>query len=244
MKTLSALLFIAALAAPTVAQDTPRALTPALSPDTPPLAVPPPGTSLPGADRQAPPPPPAPPPPGPQGPQGDRQAPPPPPPAPPPPGERRPMPTQNVRVEITISDQSGSGAPLKKVVSLLVADGRSSGVRSSSQVPVVNRGGMQGINYRDLPLNVDVTVAVSPESKVLTDIRFNYGNVGDSAVRPAAAPSSQQPAVISSEHASFGQITENLSVLLTPGKPLVIARSADAASDRTVTVEVKADILK
>ncbi len=39
-------------------------------------------------------------------------------------------------------------------------------------------------------------------------------------------------------------ITENLAVLLTQNVPIVVARSADAASDRTVTVEVKAEILK
>lgn len=155
----------------------------------------------------------------------------------------RKLPTQNVRVEITIADQSGNSAPVKKLVSLLVADGRSSGVRSNSEVPVVTRGALPSINYKNLPLNVDVTVTVTPESKVLTDIRFNYGNVGDAAIRATATPAAPG-AVISSEHASFGQITENLSVLLTPGKPLVIARSADAANDRTVTVEVKADILK
>ena len=43
---------------------------------------------------------------------------------------------------------------------------------------------------------------------------------------------------------AFGNITENLAVLLSQNVPIVVARSADAATDRTVTVEVKAEILK
>ena len=97
-------------------------------------------------------------------------------------------------------------------------------------------GTLQAINYRDLPLNVDTSATITPDSQVLVDLRFNYGSLTTAGPAPATG--------VSNEHASFGQITENLSVLLAPGKPIVIARSADAASDRTVTVEVKADILK
>ncbi len=39
-------------------------------------------------------------------------------------------------------------------------------------------------------------------------------------------------------------IQENLSVNLDDGKPLVVAQSADPVSDRQVTVEVRATILK
>ena len=39
-------------------------------------------------------------------------------------------------------------------------------------------------------------------------------------------------------------IQENLSVNLDDGRPLVVAQSADPISDRQVTVEVRATILK
>lgn len=236
MKTLSALLFIAALAAPTVAQDTPRALTPALSPDTPPLAVPPPGTPGPGADRQGPPPPPpAPPPPGPQGPQGDRQAPPPPPPAPPPPGERRSMPSRNVRVELVITDADGTAAPTKKVISVVVADGRSAGIRSNAEGTLGSGDNRRGKN---LPLHVDVTPTVTADSRVLLELRMVYSGMAD--VRDAtASPDAPVPL-----RRFTSDINETINVLVTPGTPLLVSRSADAVSDRTVTVEVKADILK
>jgi hypothetical protein len=39
-------------------------------------------------------------------------------------------------------------------------------------------------------------------------------------------------------------IRENLIVILDDGKPMIVAQSADPVSDRQVTVEVRATILK
>jgi hypothetical protein len=159
--------------------------------------------------------------------------------------ERRPLPTRNVKVDVTIADQAGSGTPMKKVVSLVVADGRSGGVRSNSNVPLTN-----GPN-RDLPLNVDVTAFVTADNRILLELRFNYSSVNTitplgAGERPA--PTTDEERVrdrdIKAPRPAFANITENLMVLLTPGTPTVVARSADAAADRTVTVEVKADIVK
>jgi hypothetical protein len=190
----------------------------------------------------------------PQAPQSERQPaeerertmPPPPPAAPPPPGERRPLPMYNVKVDVTITDQTGTGTPMKKVVSMVVADGRSSGVRSMTSVPLATGG-----PNRDLPLNVDATANVTPDRKVLLDLRFNYSSVSfvipvGSQDRPAPTTEQERAMVrdLTAPRAAVSNITENLSILLTPGTPFVVARSADAAADRTVTVEVKADILK
>lgn len=144
---------------------------------------------------------------------------------------RRPLPTRNVKVDVTISDQTSTGTPMKKVVTLVVADGRSSGVRSTTQVPV------SGMGIRGFPLNIDTTVAITPEGRVLLDLRFNYGSLQQGGNTPASDGSSPR-------EPSSAEITETLSVLLTPGAPVVVSRSADAASDRTVTVEVKAEVLK
>jgi hypothetical protein len=160
--------------------------------------------------------------------------------------DRRPLPTRNVKVDVTITDQAGSGTPMKKVVSLIVADGRSGGVRSNSSVPLMNGG-----PNRDLPLNVDVTAHVTADQRVLLELRFNYSSVN--AITPVGG--GERPAPTTDEERArdrdlklprpaFANITENLVVLLTPGTPTVVARSADAAADRTVTVEVKADIVK
>ena len=196
------------------------------------------------ADPQIPPPPPPAPPPG-QTSTPDRQPPPPPPPAPPPPGERRPLPTRNVKVEVTISEASGTATPQKKVVSLIVADGRASGVRSLNTIPITDG------DRRDLPLNVDASVNVTPDQRILLELKFNYASA--TVMPPLGAESFPVPETDADRarhrdrtapRTAFSTITENLTVLLAPGAPLVVARSADAAADRTVTVEVRADIVK
>ena len=167
-------------------------------------------------------------------------------PAPPPPGERRAAPTRNVKIDVTITDQTGSAAPMKKVVSLILADGRPGGVRSMTSVPLVWGG-----PNRELPLNVDATAMVTPEQKVLLDLKFNYAQRQRHATRrrgrgptPVTEEEKARDRDMAAPRPAFGNITENLAVLLTQNVPFVVARSADAATDRTVTVEVKAEILK
>lgn len=168
-------------------------------------------------------------------------APPPPPAAPPPPSERRPVPTQNVKVDVTITEQTGTGAPTRKTVTVIAADGRSSGVRSNSNVPLSTGP------YRDLTLNVDASVNVTADRRVLLDLRFLYTSV--SVMTPLAGEGRSAPVTPAEKDAAapkpgFSSIQDILILLLTPGTPVIAARSADAASDRTVTVEVRAEILK
>ena len=160
--------------------------------------------------------------------------------------ERRPIPTRNVKVDVTITDQTGSGTPMKKVVSLVVADGRSGNVRSHSSVPLFTGG-----PNRELPLNVDATALVTPEQRVLLELKFNYSSVivkapGGAGSRPAPVSDVEKARdrELSAPRPTVANITENLWVLLSPGVSTVVARSADAAADRIVTVEVKADIVK
>ena len=220
MKTSFAVALLLTLAAPVIAQGAPPSAQPPLAPGSPAMPIPPPA-------------------------QGERQAPPPPPPAPPPASERRPLPTRNVKVDVTIAEQSGAAPPVKKVVTLVVADGRASSVRSVTSVPIADGGG------RDLPLNIDATVNVTAEQRIVLELRFNYASSSIMAplgadVLPAAVTDVEQTRRRErlAPRLSFGNITENLTVLLTSGAPMVVARSADAAADRTVTVEVKAEIVK
>jgi hypothetical protein len=175
-----------------------------------------------------------------QAPQAEREMPPPPPPAPPPPAEKRPLPTRNVKVDVTITEQNGTEPAVKKVVSLLVADGRSSSVRTVTGVPTYTG------NMRDLPLNIDANVTVTPEQRVLLELRFNYSSIGimEPVLPKGFTPRNEGEREASGSRPSQVQIVENLTVLLTPGTPAAVARSADPATDRTVTVEVKAEILK
>lgn len=171
----------------------------------------------------------------------ERTMPPTPPPAPPAPQERRPLPTRNVKVDVTITEQAGTSAPVKKVVSLVVADGRSSGVRSNTTVPIADG------STRELPLNVDASVNLTPDQRVLLELRFIYQSVrimGPFAGEGMPEPTTAGAKAAASPRPGYSMINDALTFLLSPGIPVIAARSADAATDRTVTVEVKAEILK
>ena len=243
MNTIATFLIASALlGASTLIQELPRSAAPsrvaesgaAQAPRTP---QPPSAARQPAEERErtAPPPPPAPPP----ATQAPRAGIPPPPPAAPP---ARNVPTRNVKVDVTITDQTGTGAAMKKVVSLVVADGRSSSVRSMTQVATQRRETETSIpvnDYRNVPLNIDTYVTITAEQRVLLELKFNYGSVQRSGGTTAPPRDGS-----SGSDAMYGEITENLWTLLNAGEPVVVSRSADAASDRTVTVEVKAEILK
>ena len=172
----------------------------------------------------------------------ERTMPPPSPPAPPAPVELRPYPAQNVRLEVTITDQTGTAAPTKKVVAIVMADGRASAVRSTTGVPIVTTSDTQ-----NLVLNVDANATVTTDKKVLVDLRFNYSSmafVAPIGVKERPTPMNEVERQLSSPRSSLSVITENITVLLPDGTPTIVARSNDAATDRTVTVEVKAEILK
>jgi hypothetical protein len=240
----------AVLGATTLPQGSPRSAEvafiagtaePAQTPRTP---QPPTAERQPAPERErTPPPPPPAAPTATQAPRAGREVPPPPPPAPPPAGERRSIPTRNVKVDVTITDQTGTGTAMKKIVSLVVADGRSSSVRSMTQVATQRRETVTSVpmnDYRNVPLNIDTYVSITGEQRVLLELKFNYGSVqrADRTTAPVGDGASGPP------DAMYGEITENLWTLLNTGEPVVVSRSADAASDRTVTVEVRAEILK
>ncbi|WP_291986398.1 hypothetical protein [Luteitalea sp.] len=232
MKTFAFLLVVTALATPALAQDTPRVTIPDVGhvtrpdtgyvtvPDKPQVTVPDtPQVTVPDTPRAAQPAPPA----------------------PPPSADRRPMPTHNVKVDVTITEQYGSAPPTKKALSLIVADGRQSAVRSNTDAPIAIGGS------RNLMLNIDASVNVTSNQRVLLDLRFIYSTV--SVMAPLAGegratPVTPEEKVAAAPRPGYGGIQDMLVFLLTPGVPVVAARHADAATDRTVTVEVKAEILK
>src|SRR4029077_19437446 len=108
------------------------------------IITPPAGVFFPVPPEPPPPPPHPPQPPQPPQPQGGRgvlvqpapprplQTPQPEPPSPPP-QPPRPESLQNVRVELTITDQRGGTAPVKKAITIVAGDGMTNRVRSGSQ---------------------------------------------------------------------------------------------------------------
>ena len=151
-------------------------------------------------------------------------APPPPPPAPP----RRVGQPVNIRVDVTITDQtSGGAASIKKTVSVVTADGLNGRIRLSA-------------SYASLPptpLNVDAEPEILGDGKIRVRVNLQYalpGNVG----------TTHQPDVPGAGALRLTDIQENLSLVLENGKPLVAAQSADPVGDRQVTIEVKATVLR
>jgi hypothetical protein len=81
-----------------------------------------------------------------------------------------PEPKANVRVELTISDYTGTGAPEKKAVSMIVADGMTGRIRSvrSPNSPTLNVDAQPRIGASDqirVQLTLEYTPPVSEKSR-------------------------------------------------------------------------------
>jgi len=147
-------------------------------------------------------------------------------------GTAGPAVAQDVRLDVTITDQSGAARPITKNVSLIVADRADGSIRSETRVPFARKNGpVTAWDWETLPLNVTVWPTIMGDGHVRVKLSLNYRTAG------AGAESSDAPR-------STSVITKELTAVLSDGKPLVISTSADAATDRKVTVEVKATIQK
>ncbi len=153
--------------------------------------------------------------------------PPPPPPAPPGPPRREGQPI-NVRVELNITEDGGAGAPIKKSVTAVVADGYNGFVRQqgfAQQNPTAP-------NFNQpVPLNFDAFPVILPNGKIRLTCSIQY-NAGAGA------------AAATGETRRGTDIRQNLVLNLESGKALVISQGTDPIGDRRVTVEVTATILR
>ena len=121
----------------------------------------------------------------------------------------------NLQIELTITDQAGSGTPDKKVVSMLAADGTFGRIRSISNLGA--------------SINVDARPQILDSGGILLELTIEYGPPSKEG-----ASGRERPAVLN----------ESLSVILQPGKPQMISEASDPVLDRKMTVEVRAAILK
>ena len=160
----------------------------------------------------------------------------------------------NVRIEVTITDQTGSGAPTKKTVSLTVSDEGTGSVRSGVTVPILSgvftpTAGKEGeakpatsFSYRDMGLSLDVRNVRIRGNYVRLRLAVEYNPVDEkmaSIEGPTASLLAQAPA-------SFARFSQTLDLALENGKPLIVASSSDPvpSRNRTASLEVKATILK
>jgi hypothetical protein len=144
-------------------------------------------------------------------------------PAPKPPA-REGLPT-NIKVELTITDQAGAGEAAKRTVSMIVADGKNGSVRSSGQVITPGGGGRFNVS-----LNVDAMPVIVKDGLMRLDLSLEY----------VPKPGSDN----ASSGEGRGSLNERLSLLVASGKPLVVSQASDPTSDRRISVELTATILK
>jgi hypothetical protein len=163
--------------------------------------------------------------------------------------------TANVRIDVTISYQVGNAAPVRRTATLTVSDDGQGSLRSGNQVAVPSTTSyvppaapakgdgaapamapvpMTSFNYRSVGLNVDARNVHVQGNKAKLGL-----NVEFSAIDEKTADSAGRPP-------SFPTFSQNLSLILESGKPLIVGQSSDFVDnvERKQSVEVKATILR
>ena len=131
----------------------------------------------------------------------------------------------NIKVELTITDQAGPGDATKRTVSMIVADRKSGSVRSSGQVMTPGGGGRFAVS-----LNVDAMPVIVKDSLMRLDMSLEY----------VPKPGSEN----ASSGEGRGSLNERLSLLVVSGRPIIVSQASDPTSDRKISVELTATILK
>jgi hypothetical protein len=133
--------------------------------------------------------------------------------APEPPGQ-----PVNIKLDLTITDQIGNGEPIRKVVTMVVADRGSGSIRSTGSVRTQGR--------------VQINMDARPQILTTGGIRVSLGLEYNPRTLGNDSPT------------EWSSLNEQIQTVLEPGKPLVVSQAADPASDRKIMVEVRATVLK
>jgi len=130
----------------------------------------------------------------------------------------------NVRIDLSINDQRAGSAPIKRTLSMVVADGMAGSIRSQSEVLAVG----------PVPLNVDVSPDLLADNKIRLNLTLQY----DWPAPIDAGRDAPRGTVVKTA------LRDSVTLILENDKPMIAAQSADPIGDRQVTVEVKATILR
>ena len=130
----------------------------------------------------------------------------------------------NLRLEFTITDQIGTATPVKKTVMMNVADGESGRIRTNADVYRANTSPTQ------VPLSVDASPEVEGNKiRLRASLDYQLLNERTAPDQPTGGKTS---------------ITQSVTSILNDGVPTILSQSADPLTDRKVTLEVKATIIK
>lgn len=127
----------------------------------------------------------------------------------------------NVRVDVKITDERPGLAPITKMLGVTVADGESGMVRSTTEATF---GGQA--QFRSVPLNVDARPRLEG-NRIRLRLSLEY-----KFVDPADGK------------AATHHVSEHLSLMLESGRTVRAAESADPLTDRKVSLDVTATVLK
>jgi hypothetical protein len=130
----------------------------------------------------------------------------------------RPGQLANIRVDVKITDERAGQPPVSKLVSLTVADRRDGFVRASAQ------------DFGAVPLNIDASPVIEG-ARIRLGLGLQYTWIDDAATGEARQRSRRD-------------FQQRLGLVLEDGKPLRVAQSADPLSDRRVSLDVTATILR
>ena len=131
----------------------------------------------------------------------------------------------NIKLELTITDQTGAGEATKRTVSMIVADRKNGSIRSSGQVITPGGGGRFAVS-----LNVDAMPVIIKDGLMRLDVSLEY----------VPKPGSDN----ASSGEGRGSLNERLSLLVESGRPLIVSQASDPTSERRISVELTATLLK
>ena len=129
----------------------------------------------------------------------------------------------NLRLEFTVTDQIGTAPPVRKIITMNVADGESGRIRTNAEVFRKNTP------VTVVPLSVDASPEIEG-TRIRLRASLEYQLLKD-------APEPDVPAGKTS-------ITQSVTAILNDGVSTILSQSADPLTDRKVTLEVKATIVK
>lgn len=130
----------------------------------------------------------------------------------------------NIKIDVTLSDQTGNGPVEKKVVSVIAAEESWGKIRTQA----VARMGDGG--FSPVALNVDARPFLTNSGAIQLELTVAYNPLG------AVAKDTSQTRPT--------ELNQSMTIVLQSGKPMQVSQAADPIMDRKIVVEVVAAILK
>ena len=150
----------------------------------------------------------------------------------------------NIRLDLVLTDNY-SGSPAKKTVSMVIMNRQSGMIRTQNSV-----GGFRVRLDVDAQVELHASGAGGGASTATGGASTGAASAGPMTLRltlqytPAPSDAALAKGLDSTRGAVPSGLDESFAVILQDGKPLLVSQSADPVTDRRVTVEVTATVLK